>query len=220
MNPNHGSLRQAFHPFPAWPTAEEAVAAVLRTHESTPKSILSQKWPNPNGVGYVLVDDRSFRQLRVPDAITRVILERHEIVTLECQRLGGRPCSAIIHGGGYQAVADGGQGTITIRWDGVQLSRTIGGPLGRFPLADGSAAVVAKQGGCWTALPGQEQTYSEKSVQDLVRRWEALPSPRDRLLVSEFWVGHTNPLLAAAGMATFNAVTVPQAITPQGRRHP
>jgi hypothetical protein len=40
----------------------------------------------------------------------------------------------------------------------------------------------------------------------LLRRWAALPDPRDRTLVQGFWIGHPEPVLAQLGLATLQPI--------------
>jgi hypothetical protein len=211
MSPYRRGLRDAFHPFPVWPTAEEALGAAERTHAAVEQSRLERN--------EYFSGDRLSVRVYLPrpggpweDAIERVVIHAGEVVELSCVGLDGRRCDTYIRDETYRAIAGIAHGvTITIRWDGIHLVRTMGSLSGLFILADGSDPAVIHQHGRWGARPTRaaDSVDHTTAVADLVRRWQGLRSPRDRMRVTHFWMGHANPILAEAGLATLHVAPHP-----------
>jgi hypothetical protein len=55
-----------------------------------------------------------------------------------------------------------------------------------------------------------EDVPSDEDVDILLRRWHRLPTPADQARVTQFWLGHPHPVLAAAGLATLPAAPQPR----------
>jgi hypothetical protein len=67
--------------------------------------------------------------------------------------------------------------------------------------ADGLPALIPPPGEAWGPDdPGGP--YNPEAIQDLVTRWSRLPTAHAQGEVAGFWLGHPNPILAQAGLAT------------------
>jgi hypothetical protein len=71
--------------------------------------------------------------------------------------------------------------------------------------ADGTASTLTLSKGKPTpeqrVWAGGGPEVHNDTARELLRRWHALPSRNDKAIVTEFWLGHPHPALAAAGLA-------------------